>query len=245
MGLVATPGYLKDMIGFLIKAENSAERREAEKSATTVAKRIPEEENQVKVILDAMPDAKTVEAKNSLLQVLGNIGHVKGLPAIRDALGSKDSELQKAGIRALSNWPTSEPVDDLLKITQTSTDKTQKILALRGYIRLVGLASEKEADEKAQMYQTALDLSEETNEIRMVLSGLSNLGSISALNMAANCMENQSVKQEAEVAVIEIAKSAHWKDPERTIEVLNTVLESTDSQDRKDQIKKLLLQYKE
>ena len=94
------------------------------------------------------------------------------------------------------------------------------------------------------MYQTALELSDETEETRMVLSGLSNLNSIKALDIAAQFIKNQSVKQEAEVAVIEIAKSSHWKDSARTCEALSAVLENTDSQERKTQVKKMLLEYK-
>lgn len=245
LGHIAAPKYLPELIEILMQAQTLAERREVERTITTVAHRIEDVEHQAKDVLAAMPVAKNIEVKSSLLTVLGRIGDAHALPEIRSSIKSKNLELQKAGIRALSVWPTAEPMDDLLNVSETSNEKVLQILALRGYIRSIGIDTEHSEDEKAQMYQKAFDLSSEINEKRMVLSGLAEIRSMSALDMAARYLGDLPLQEEAEVAVVRIAQRIWREYPRETLPYLNRVIQTTKDEEVRENAERLIDRIKE
>ena len=144
-----------------------------------------------------------------------------------------------AGIRSLSEWPTSEPIDDLLQVAKTSDEKTMQILGLRGYIRLIDLDTEHSEDVKAQMYKNAFSLSSEVGEKRMVLSGLAKVKSKAALEQAAKALNQTELRQEAEVAIVRISQNIWREYPEETRIVLEAVLRS-ENQEIREQARQLL-----
>ena len=102
--------------------------------------------------------AADVAQKAILLQTAGRLGHDLALPTLRAALADSDSAIVAAAIEALSAWPNAAPLPDLLKVAQTSTVRTQKILALRGYVDMIALSADSDA-QKLQAYQQAMTLS--------------------------------------------------------------------------------------
>ena len=235
-------GGPQDMTGLvdLQMAATGTDRSELEKTVVVVAKKIPADKNPAEKVLAALPNAKDLDVKCSLLSVLGKIGDPAGLSVLREALGDKEDKIKDAAVRALSDWPTAEPASDLLKIAQTSDNQVQKTLALRGYVRLTGLISDKPAEEVIKMYKEAMSLAPTVAEKRMVLSGLGNTKSFEALQMAGSYLEDSELKQEAEAAVVKIAESTLKAHPQETKELLQKVLAGTTSDSVKEDAQKLL-----
>ena len=100
-------------------AASGNDRGELEKTVVVVAHKIAEDKGQGQAVLAALPTAKDVDAKCSLLSVLGKIGDEKALPVLRESLGDKEDKIKDAAVRALSDWPTAAPAADLLKVAQT------------------------------------------------------------------------------------------------------------------------------
>jgi predicted DNA-binding protein (UPF0251 family) len=116
----------------------------------------------------------------------------------------------------------------------------QKTLALRGYVRLIGLERDKPAEDVIKMYQEAMTLAPNAAEKRMVLSGLSNVESFEALQMAGGYLDDSDLKQEAEAAVVKVAESTIRRHPQETRELLQKVLAGTTSETVREQAEKLL-----
>jgi hypothetical protein len=154
-----------------------------------VARKIPEDKGRAEKVLAALPSAKDLDARCSLLSVLGKIGDPAAMPVLREAIGDKEDKVKDAAVRALSDWPTAAPAADLLKVAQTSDNQVHRILALRGYVRLVGLESNRPAEETIKMYKEAMTLATNADEKRMVLSGVADAKSFDALQMAASCLD--------------------------------------------------------
>ncbi len=225
----AGPGELETLID-LLTAASGTQQAELEKTVVAVARKIPADKNPAEKVLAALSVAKGTDAKCSLLNVLGRIGDPAAMPVLREALGDSDSKVKSAAIRALSDWPTVEPAADLLSIAETSGNQLHRTLALRGYIRLTGLDSDRPAEETVAMYKKAMELSSEPVEKRMVLSGLANTKSFEALQMAAGYLDDAELKQEAEAAVAQIAEATIEEHPQETKELLRKVLESSTSE---------------
>jgi HEAT repeat protein len=227
LAMVAGPDDLARLIDLLVNVQNETERREAEKALVAVAQKIRPKEKQADAVLEKLPTVRGVEARGSLLQVLGRIADKDALPVLRASLENDNSDIQIAAIRALSYWPTPEPANDLLQVAQTSENQVQKVLALRGYIGLISLESDRPVEESIKMYETAMNLAPNVNEKRMVLSGLSNLHSLSALEMAKDYFNDNDLKQEAEVAAVKIAGNIRRRYPQKTKEILVKVIDTS------------------
>lgn len=216
---------LPALVEVLIGVQSEADRREAEKTVAAVAHKVGEKDRRAEAVLAALPSAKEVKSRCSLLRVLGKIGDDSAVPTLRTALKDKDDKVKDAAIRALSDWPTAAPMADLLKIAQNSDNKIHRVLALRGFVRLIGLADARPAKETIDMYRQAISLASSAGEKKMVLSGLADVKSIGALQMAADYLKDKALQQEAEFAVVKIAEAIRGSHPQQSKDMLKKVIQ--------------------
>jgi HEAT repeat protein len=239
---VADAKFLPALVELLIKTKSQSVRGEAEKTVAAVAHKIEQKDRQAEAVLAALAQVVDVEARCSLLSVLGRIGDNSALPELRKALADDNAKIQDAAIRALSDWPNPAPVDDLLKVAKTSDNQVHRILALRGFVRLLGLETGRPAEEMIKLYQQAMELAPDVPEKRKVLSGLANTKSLAALEMAATCLQDSTLQQEAEVAVVKIAEGIYGSYPEKTKEVLAKVMQTSKSDSLREQAQNVINQ---
>ena len=220
---IAEPNNLPALVELLVGVQSSSDRREAEKTVTVVAHKISDESKQAEAVLAKLPSVKDQKSRCSLLRVLGKIGDNSGLGVLLAGLKDEIVAVQEACIRALAEWPTADPVADLLKVVQATDNKLHHVLALRGYVRLIGLDSGRPAKETIGMYKQAMSLASDTSEKKMVLSGLANMKSLAALKMASDYLEDKNLQQEAEVAVVKIAEATSGSYPAESKAALEKV----------------------
>jgi len=149
------------------------------------------------------------------------------LAVLRKGLSAKEADEQAAAIRALSMWPTSEPVADLQAVAQGSKIQLHKILALRGFVRLLGLETKRPMSETIAMYRQAMSLAPNATEKRRVISGLSSTASVDSLTMVARYLTDKELFREAEVAVVRIAERICKEHPQESKDVLKKVISGT------------------
>jgi len=237
---VAGPENLPALVELLIKAKSSSDRTEAVKTIAAVAHRIADKNRQAASVLTALPSVKETVARCSLLNVLGRIGDNSALPVLTAALKDDNVEVQTAAIRALADWPTSKPVAELQKVAESSGSKVHKILALRGFVRLLGLASDRSADETIELYKKAMSLAPDAVEKKRVLSGLANTKSLAALQMAAGYLDDEILSVEAGAAVINIAGGIYADYPEQAKDKMNQVIKTTKNDSLRQQAQELI-----
>ncbi len=242
MKTMAEPEHLNALIELLLQTKSEEERSELEKTVAAVAQRIPAPEQRHAATLAAMPRATNLEAKASLLHVLGKIGEASAQPTLRAALQDAKPELRIAAIRALSDWPNDAPREDLLKIAQTSRNPTEKILALRGFVRLIGLQSDRPETETLQLYQTAMQLAPDVDTKRAVLSGLANQKEMAALEMAAKYLGDAQLNAEAVAAAVKIAETTSRTAPSATRMIFEKALDAADNEPLREQAKKIFVE---
>ncbi len=243
LGLVGQPDDLDTAIDILIAAKGRTERRESERMVVAIAKKIDNQDEQGDAVLAAYDRTDDIEAKSSLLHVAGRIGDRDALTVMQNALNQDQEEFRVAAIRALSKWPTPEPLNNLLNLAQNGDTQTERVLALRGYIQLLGLESDRPVKETVDKYRKALDLAENANEKRMVMSGLANVHDVSALLLAAGYLDDPDVKNEAEVAVVQIGWRARDDKSPAHQKALEMVKNNTKDENLKEQADRLLQEF--
>lgn len=233
--VVAGPEDLPALVELLIKAQSSFDRSEAQKTVAAVAHKIEDKNRQGGSVLAVLPTVTEVQARCSLLSVLGKIGDRNALPVLTAALKDSNAEVQAAAIRALADWPTSEPAAELLNVAQSSGNKVHRILALRGFIRLLGLESARPVDETVVMYKKAMSLSADAAEKKNVLSGLAGTRSLAALQMAADYLNDETLFNEAGFAAIKIAEGIHGDFPQQAMGMLKKIVQTAKSDSLRQQ----------
>ncbi|MHC4192791.1 MAG: HEAT repeat domain-containing protein [Planctomycetota bacterium] len=237
---IAEPKHVPALINLLLKVQTDAERREAENMVAAVARKLGQENQRAKPVLSALSAVTDVKGRSSLLAVLGKIGDAAALPVLRKALKDKNAQVQDAAVRALADWPDPSLIDDMRQIARSSQNEIHRALALRGFVRLIGLDSGRSPEEKTAMYKEAMQLAPNENEKKAVLSGLANIGTLGALQMAADYLGNENLQQEAEVAVVRIAEGTLGSHPQQTKAVLQKVIQTSQNDSRRRQAAGLL-----
>jgi HEAT repeat protein len=181
-------------------------------------------------VLAVLPSVKDVKKRCSLLSVLGKIGDSNALPSLREALESDNMDIRGAAIRALAEWPTSEPAADLMEAAENSKNKVHQILALRGAVRLLGLDNKRSTEETIEIYEKAMVLAPDAGEKKRVLSGLANMKSLEAFRIATGYLQDETLLNEAESAVVKIAGSICEKFPQKTRDMLKKIVQTTNNE---------------
>ncbi|MHC5060324.1 MAG: HEAT repeat domain-containing protein [Planctomycetota bacterium] len=197
-------GDLRELIRLMLDTKNNTERKEAERAVAAVAGTY-NEDIRTDPLLEALSSAPNATAGASLLRVLGMAGGAGAFDVLRTALTEEEPELVDAGVRGLSGWSGDEPMSDLLKIAQTSDSEVHKVLALRGYVRMIGLDQDRDAQDTVKLYRQAMDAASDAGAKKMVLSGLAEVKSVAAMNFVADYFDDDELSSEAGSAVTRIA----------------------------------------
>ena len=213
IGLLADEKSAAAVVALLVKAGSGAERTMAETALAAICSRAANKDACASSVVAAMPGADG-PAKGTLLRALSRTGGAKALDAVRAATSSTDADVQDAAVRALAAWPDTSAAPDLLSWAKGAANPKHQVLALQGYIRLAGLA--REAADRLKMYEEALAAAKRPDEKKMILAGLTDLGTPYALRAATACLDDEAVRPEATAAVLRMAKDLD-KDADDTV----------------------------
>jgi len=232
-GLAAAAGQeqLPDIVALLTAAKSDSERSGLETALASAAGRAADVEARAAPIVAGMARADS-SAKVCLIRVLGRLGGAKALACVRSQLGASDAEVATEAVRALAAWPDAAPAPDLLGVIKTATDKTRRVLAFRGYIRMAHLAGApgwpaRSAASTTAMYKQALALATSVAEKKSVLAGLAGARSAEAMTLVEGLLSDASLKAEAEAALVQIAANARGAAPTEARAALQKIIDST------------------
>ena len=248
LAIVATSAHIDKLIQLVVDEENRRIRDEAERTVVLVSQKIEDTSSQAKPVLNVLSSVEDDEARGSLLEVLGRIGGADVLPVLRSELKSSNPEHQKAAIQALSVWPDTKPLDDLLSIVKTTDNEAHKILALRGYISLLRNRGRRWGRDSIAPYLTAMEYATEASEKRMILSGLGRIESTEVITVIAQYLDDPDIKAEAQAALRRPLGELRDTNAERTKrmldgglrETLNDILEKTDNPRLRNRVTEIL-----
>jgi HEAT repeat protein len=243
--VVAAETDLPALVALVLYAKAGADRIEAENTVAAVAHKIEDKEHQADAVLAILASAKDVEPRCALLNLLGKISSDSSVPVLRAALKDEDARVKSTAVRVLSEWPSAEPMNDLVEVARSADDERHRVLALRGYVRMIGMDRERPPAETVRMYQSAMELASDVAAKRAVLSGLANVKSLEALELASGCLEDTGLQGEAAAAVIRIAGSTRTGHAQQTKVALQKVIGTTDNDSLREQAQKLIGELKQ
>ena len=221
LGDLATESDLPSVVALLVKPKEAGDRSAFEAALEAAFRRIPAPEKQAEPLLAALSSGP-VDAKPAVLRLLGRTATLGALEAVRAGLKADDASVREAAIRTLAGWSDATPADELLALARSLTEPAQKLIALRGYVRMAGLSKD-----PAGMYARAMELAQRPEDKRLVLSGLGTTSSPEALLLVEHCLADEALQAEAGLAATQIADRLRHRDEARARQALKRVLGAT------------------
>ncbi len=212
------------LVETILKTGEEPEREAAKDALVSICGRQADRDPCARLVLDALPRAE-VPARCALLAALSHVGGDPALAAVREALAHESAFVKEAAVRALADWPDVSPAGDLLELVRTAPEVEHRVLALRGYVRLVGLPSQRSPEETVEMYESAMAAVPRPEGKKLVLSGLSKVGHIRALALAESHLDDPAIQAEAAAAAIKIVKGMRGTHQEKSMAVLQKILD--------------------
>jgi HEAT repeat protein len=197
---ISPPSDLPRLIDLLLGASGVMERREWISTVAEVAGKIEPPEKRGELVERKLSDVTVIMRRRDLYRALGRIGDNSTLPTLKEALLDLDDKIRDTVAHVLAQWPDPTPKNDLLEIAQTSQDEELRVLALRNYIRMIGIEEFTSPEEAVELLETAMRLAQRPEEKIYILSKLPQFACRAALEMAETLTLDEDVRGEAMLA---------------------------------------------
>jgi len=188
---------LPGLLALLVEAVSDGERAAAAKATAAACGRAKDPQACSVLVLDALAGAP-VPARCALLRLLPTVPADKSLAAVRAAVRDADEQVRDAAVRALTEWPNADALDDLLALAAATTSDTHRVLAVRGCVRALGLPADRPLDKTAGLYARVLTLAERADERKLVLAGLADVAHPDSLKLIETLLSDPALSAEAQ-----------------------------------------------
>ncbi len=204
MRAIGTPSDMPAVLDVLVRSQDDDERAEAEQTTVALAQKIASADNRAGAVKARLGSEKDPQARVRLIGVLARIGDNSSLPLLRNVLVSGDTDEFDAAVRALTAWPTSAARDDVLLLARDSRNETHRLLAIRGFVRIIGLDRYRLPEAAVADLKQAAGFSWRPEEQKLVLGALPQFACTDALEFANGFLREPAVKAEAQAAIDKI-----------------------------------------
>jgi hypothetical protein len=164
----------------------------------------------------------TEATKSFILDLAAATGDSNALKLERNALKSGNKQLYAKALRALAKWPNESAAGDLLTQAKYASEEVDRIVALRGYIRIAGMeAANLSGTERMKMFETAIGLAKRNEEKKAVLAILPKYPYPQAMKLAEYLRKDKALAAEADTAIEKIRQSTITKILKATASINN------------------------
>jgi len=199
---------LPSLLDLLLAMDDDSLTEEMMRTVVASCRKIPDPAERAQAVKERLaPGPKSKQervedpAKRCLLyRLLGQIASDSSLPLLRTALADESAEIRDAAVRTLADWPTPTPRHDLLLIAGHSSSLVHQVLAVRGYVRMIGLEKYQSPQGAVKALESALEVAKRPDEIKLVLGALPEFACPEALKLAESFLDVEEVKEEAQAA---------------------------------------------
>ena len=223
LSALGTLDDMKPLAEHIATAADDSERDELGSAMTSIGLRSADETARTASALQSMTGAAPA-TKVALITVLSSLGGDRALQAVQASL-AESGDVHNAALRGLAEWPNSAPMTVLKAAAKDEAEKSNRITALRGYIKMIG-GSAQQPPEKVQSYKEAIAMSERPDEKRQALAGLAETGAIESLSVIQPFLDDPDVKNEAYLAYERLGEALSGKQPDAAREALQKVVDN-------------------
>lgn len=209
---------LKRMFALYLDVPTGAQRDFVERAVAFICEKNPKSSDRSTILLglvDSHRDKDQAAFQAAVLPLLGRLGTKAVYDKIQPLLNSPQPELSAAAVRALCNWPTAEHAGALWELAAKSDSKAYRSQALRAYIRVVTLPSDRPEAETLKMLQDAMKLADSSDNKNLALSRASSIRTLETVDWVAGYLDDPALAQTACQVIVELAHHRFLRQPNK------------------------------
>jgi HEAT repeat protein len=189
----------------LVETKADDVRDAAQSAIVAIAQRSGDRNRAAEPLLTAMDHASD-PGKVALIGALAEVGGDRALDVITRSVRSSDADVRNAALAGLANtWSDSRALSPLMDIAKNSSSRSDRVQALRGYLRLTGMDDRASSETRLTRIREAMAAAERPEEKRQALSVLRDIRSEGAVELAAKSLDDPDLVAEASDAIIYLA----------------------------------------
>jgi HEAT repeat protein len=200
---LAREADLPRLVAMLEQATDAEDVVHLQDAVAAAALRDAEPARRGAALVDLMKDAPAAR-KAVILRVFPKVGSGPALRAVIAETEAADPQVQTAAVYALSQWPDGQATGDLLRIATTTGSKRFRLLAVDGYVRLIGRAN-MPGPRKLALFQELLAAPFDDADKKAILTGASSIREPEALRLLASYLDNQALGETAAAGLLDLA----------------------------------------
>ena len=189
-----------------------------ERAIAFVAQKNPDKAKQADILLaEADKNAEKANPKfqAKVLPLIGRLGGESVFARVDAAINSDNAELAAAGVRALCNWPTADHADKLWTLVTESKRAEFRNQALRAYIRVVTLPSDRPEAQTLDLLKKAFGAAQNDANRNLALSRAASVRTLDTVKWAMEQIDNPALSETACQVVVELAHHRFLRQPNK------------------------------
>lgn len=200
------------LVKLLLRSRPGRHADEVERTILVVCEKLPPGADRAALVLESLRDVPESDVPK-YLPLLGRLGGAEARRRIDAGLAHADPAVREAAVRALCNWPDAAVADRLLAIARDDENRTYRRWALRAFVRVVSLKSDRPEAETLAMLQEAMRLAEHDEDRGLVLERAGNVRTMEAVEWIASYLDNSALAQAACGGLVELAHHRFLRQP--------------------------------
>lgn len=211
---------LKRMLALYLDVPAGAQRDFVERAIAYICEKNPDAADRATILLGLVEkhrDRDQVRFQAAVLPLLGRLGTAAVYQKVQPLLNASQPELSAAAVRALCNWPTAEHAEALWELAEKSASRAYRSQALRAYIRVITLPSDRPEAETLRMLKAAMNLADNHENKNLALLCAAAVRTLETVDWAAGYLDEPALAQTACRVIVELCTTASCDSPTRPI----------------------------
>ncbi len=194
---------LPDLIGLLEEATEADDVVNLQQAVAAAALSNPDPALRGAALVELLKAAPPAR-KTAILRVLPKVGGERALGAAIAETAAPDTPVQTAAVYALSQWPDYAAAGELRRIAVTTGSKRYRLLAVEGYVRLVGRAN-LAGPRKVALFEDLLAQPFDDADKKLAVAGAAAVREPEALRLVGRYLDHPVLGETAAAGLLELA----------------------------------------
>ena len=211
---------LPRLLTLYLSSRPGAHREKVERALVVVCEKHPqtaERADKLFALLEKREGGLSEQLLIEVLPLLGKVGNQRVAKLIRPLLtDDTNPALQQAAMRALCNWHNADYLDDLWKIAAENPVEQYRQWALRAYIRVGTLKSDRPESETLSMLKKAMSIAKNDADREWCLSRAATVRTMETVHWAASFLDDSVLSQTACRVIVELAHHRFLREPNKS-----------------------------
>ncbi|MCL2743859.1 MAG: HEAT repeat domain-containing protein [Planctomycetaceae bacterium] len=209
---------LTRMLALYLASRPGAHREKVERAIVIICEKLPDAEKRADAllkILEKKDGGLTGQRLIDTLPLLGKVGNKRVAEMIRPLIDGNDPALQSAAVRAFCNFPNADYLDDIWKIAANNSSEQYRQWALRAFIRVATLKSERPESETLGLLKKAMNIATTASDKQWCLSRAATVRTMESVDWAASFLDDAVLSQTACSVIAELAYHRFLREPNK------------------------------